>query len=319
MAKLAGYLGDSLYPIGRSLVLSLAGSNGVLSTTISADATFDKTSAMVSLINGGAANRNVSALAPCEVAGMWKIFKNTGSTNNLVLKDSGGNAITGGTLTPGDWGMVFYNGTAWTALTTSPLATILATANTWTAAQAFSAAITSTSTITTTGGVSGGTAQRVGGFVHIKQSTTTVTNTTTPTDLATHTLEASYIGLGTEVEITGTARITGTTGTPTLNLKLYCGTTVIDQTTALTVTSGDYYNFSFRLTGQAAASASSNVAVNGVVHSKINGTKGTNVSSVSPASMATNGTLQIHLEATWNAASTSNIVACDDFAIRVTR
>ena len=140
MAKLSGYTGSSLLRWGRSIVLSQAGANGVVSTTISANATFDETSAVVSLINGGASNYNVSALASCEVVGMIKAFKNTGSTNNLVLKDSAASTIA--TLLPGDWAVIVHNGTTWVSLFstsyTSALAAILATANTWTALQTFS-------------------------------------------------------------------------------------------------------------------------------------------------------------------------------------
>lgn len=320
MAKLSGYTGSSLLRWGRSIVLSQAGANGVVSTTISANATFDETSAVVSLINGGASNYNVSALASCEVVGMIKAFKNTGSTNNLVLKDSAASTIA--TLLPGDWAVIVHNGTTWVSLFStsyaSALAAILATANTWTAAQAFSAAVTSTSTITTTGGVAGGTPRKVGGPVHVKQGTTSVTNTTTETDLGTHTLEASTIGLGTIVEITTTARITGITATPSLNLKLYCGSTVLAQTTSVAVLANDYYQLTFRLVGQAAASASSAVSANGTVTAKISGTVATTVSSVSPVSLATNGTLTCKLTATWSAASASNVVSCDDFVVRVT-
>ena len=174
---LSGYLGNSLLRWGRQIVLAGAGSNGVVSSTISANTTFDNTSAVVSLVNGGASNYNVSALASCEVVGMVKAFKNTGSTNNLVLKDSAASTIA--TLLPGDWAVIVHNGTTWVSLFStsyaSALAAILATANTWTAAQAFSAAITSTSTITTTGGVAGGTPRKVGGPVHIKQGTSSVT------------------------------------------------------------------------------------------------------------------------------------------------
>lgn len=137
MAKLSGYLGSSLLRWGRQIVLDQAGSHGVVSTTISADATFDETSAMISLIDGGGSNRNVSALASCEVVGMVKVFKNTGSTNNLTLKDSAASTLA--TLAPGDWGVIVHNGTAWKALTSQALASVLATASTWSALQTFGA------------------------------------------------------------------------------------------------------------------------------------------------------------------------------------
>ena len=81
---LSGYGASSLNRIGRQIVLAIGGANGVVSSTISGNTTFDNTSAMVSLVNGGAANRNLTADASCEVVGMVKVFKNTGSTNNQI-------------------------------------------------------------------------------------------------------------------------------------------------------------------------------------------------------------------------------------------
>lgn len=320
MAKLSGYLGNSLVRWGRQIVLNVGTSAGVVSSTISADATFDESSAMVSAVNGGAASRNVTALASCEIVGMVKAFYNAGSTDNLVVRSS--TPATLATVKPGDWVVLFHNGSAWSVMSTvaaaNALATILSTANTWSAAQNFAAAVTSTSTMTTTGGVAGGTVRKIGGPVHIKQTTTTVSNTITESDLGTHTLEASSIGLGTLVEITATARITGITSTPTLNLKLYVGSTVLVQTTAVAVLANDYYQMTFRLVGQAAPGAAVAVSANGTATAKISGVVGTTVSSVTPPTLATNGTLTVRLAATWSAASASNTVLCDDFAVKVT-
>lgn len=320
MALLTGYTGHSFLRWGRQMVLQNADDDGIKPTTISADATFDESSAVISLVNGGAANRNVTALASCEISGMVKVFYNSGSTNSLAIRSSA--PATLATIKPGDWVVIFYDGSAWSVMSTvaaaNALATILSTANTWSAAQNFAAAVTSTSTMTTTGGVAGGTARKIGGPVHIKQGTTTVSNTTAETDLGTHTLEASSIGLGTLAEITTTARITGITATPTLNLKLYIGSTVLAQTTAVAVLANDYYQLTFRLVGQAASGASVAVSANGTATAKISGTVATAVSSVTPPTLATNGALTVRLTATWSDASASNTVLCDDFVVKVT-
>lgn len=319
MAKLAGYGGTTLLRWGRQIVLALADANGVVSTTISANGTFDNTSAMVSLVNGGAADRTLTADASCEIAGMIKVFKNTGTTNLITIKKSDATNIA--PLSPGDWVVCVHNGTTWVAMGNQALSSILATSNTWSALQTFSAGIApttvaATGVITSTGGVAGGTAAKMLGTLHVKQGTTTVTNTTTETDLGTHTLEPSTIGLGKAIEITCTARITGITGTPNLNLKLYCGSTVLAQTTSVAVLANDYYQLTFRLVGQAAASASSAVSNNGTITAKISGTVATTVSTASPTNMATNGTLTIKLTATWSVANASNIVICDDFMVK---
>ena len=114
MALLTGYTGSSLNKFGRSITLALGDSAGVVATTISADATFDLTTATINAVNGGASNRNVTAVADVEVSGMVKVFKNTGTTNNLVIRSSA--PATLATLTPGDWCVISYTGSAWTAL-----------------------------------------------------------------------------------------------------------------------------------------------------------------------------------------------------------
>ena len=316
---LTGYGNTSLLRYGRQIVLALAGANGVVSSTITGNNTFDLTSAMVSLVNGGAADRNLTADASVEIVGMVKVFKNTGSTNNLLIKNSAASTLV--TLAPGDWAVCVHNGTAWAVMSNQALSSILATANTWSALQTFSAGIApttvaATGVVTSTGGITGGTAAKMLGSLHVKQSTTTVSNTTTETDLGTHTLEANSITLGKLVEITCTARITGITGTPNLNLKLYCGSTVLAQTTSVAVLANDYYQATFRLVGQAAPSGSSAVSANGTVTSKISGTVGTVVSSATPPTPATNGPLVVKFTATWSVASASNTVVCDDFVVK---
>lgn len=141
MALLVGYTGHSFIRQGRQLLFQNAGDDGIVSTTISANATFDESSAMISLVNGGAANRNVTALATCEISGMVKVFYNAGSTNDLVLQSSA--PATLATIKPGDWVVIFHNGSAWSVMSTvaaaNTLATILSTANTWSALQTFGA------------------------------------------------------------------------------------------------------------------------------------------------------------------------------------
>lgn len=124
MALLGGYLGSSLARFGRSIVLAVGDAVGVKATTISANATFDETSATISAINGGASNRDVTAVASCEIAGMIKVFLNTGTTNNLVIKSSAGSTLA--TLTPGQYALIAY-GAAWHAFAPSAVASAVTT------------------------------------------------------------------------------------------------------------------------------------------------------------------------------------------------
>jgi len=131
MALLTGYTGSSLNKFGRSITLALGDSAGVVATTISADATFDLTTATVSAVNGGAASRNVTAVAEVEVSGMVKVFINTGTTDNLVIRSSAPATLV--TLAPSDWCVISYTGSAWTvargAVTSSAINAIALTDN----------------------------------------------------------------------------------------------------------------------------------------------------------------------------------------------
>ncbi len=114
MALLAGYTGSSVNKFGRQMLLALGDASGIVATTISAAATFDETTAMISYVNGGASNRDVTAVSTCEILGMVKVFKNTGTTNNLVLKSSA--AATIATLAPGEWAVITYDAAGWRAM-----------------------------------------------------------------------------------------------------------------------------------------------------------------------------------------------------------
>ena len=129
MAVLSGYLGSSLDRIGRSVVLAIGSSVGVKATTISANATFDAQTATVSVINGGAADRDVTAVAAVEIPGMLKFFKNAGTSNNLVIKDSASTVLA--TLTPGQYCLIAY-GAAWHVVAPGAVATLAPTAITLT-------------------------------------------------------------------------------------------------------------------------------------------------------------------------------------------
>lgn len=113
MALISGYEGSSLNRFGRSIVLAVGNSIGVKAVTISANATFDATTATILSIDGGAADRTVTAVASCEIAGMTKVIKNAGTTNALTVQSSASSVLA--TLAPGQWVGLFYTGSAWLA------------------------------------------------------------------------------------------------------------------------------------------------------------------------------------------------------------
>lgn len=84
----------------------------VATKTISAAATITANSGHFISLNGGASNRNVDFVAgSSEQPGMWFWVKNHGSTNNLVIRDSAASTLA--TLTPSQWAIFAYTGSAW--------------------------------------------------------------------------------------------------------------------------------------------------------------------------------------------------------------
>lgn len=324
MAKITGYLGSSLQRFGRQFVLSVGQSAGVVSTTISADATFDESSAMVSSINGGAASRNVTALASCEIVGMIKAFYNAGSTDNLVIRSSTPSTLA--TLKPGDWVVLFHNGTTWLAWSTvsaaNILAGILATANTWTAAQAFSAAVTCTSTITTTDGVGSGTARKVGGVAYnaIASGTVGPSQGTTELALQTYTIPASTIKAGTRIKGKAAVMVTAQAGATTVLIRAriggVSGTVIVENSAGWDAAIGDMVIVDFEIVGRAAPGATASVASFGQISGKQAGANAHTTNVSAPYNLATNGSLDLVVTATMS-ASDATAVACTIFDVEV--
>jgi hypothetical protein len=134
MALLTGQASNvTAHLIGQAIRLSHSTSAGVKATTISANATFDVQTSTVSVVNGGAADRDITAVAAVEKVGFIKFFKNSGTTNNLVIKDSAGTVLA--TLTPGQYCLLAY-GAAWHVFAPGAVATLAPTAITLTDNQA---------------------------------------------------------------------------------------------------------------------------------------------------------------------------------------
>jgi len=143
MALLTGTKGNTPTILPSSLVLGRSGLPGVVETTISAAATFDKDTATISVINGGASNRNVTAVSGAttpEIAGMVKFFVNSGTSNDLTIRSSAPSPIT--VLKPKSWCWIAYNGTSWDHGDGIGIADLIATASTWSALQIFGSGIT---------------------------------------------------------------------------------------------------------------------------------------------------------------------------------
>lgn len=134
MALITGQKSNvALHRIGQAIALAVNDSLGVKATTISADATFDIQTSTISMVNGGASDRYVTAVTAVEKPGFIKFFKNTGTTNSLIIRDSASAVLT--TLAPGQYCLLAY-GAAWHVIAPGAVATLAPTAITLTDNQA---------------------------------------------------------------------------------------------------------------------------------------------------------------------------------------
>jgi len=284
-------------------------------------------SPMFQLLDPNGSNRNV--LLPAlpgtnsESVGVWYVIRNTGSANNLVIKDSTG-VTTYATLTPGDWVWMLSSGStaSWRIVTGSTGLTSLTLSGALTAASASisgalaAAASTFTGRVTTTDGVASGDARVVGGNSHTKQSTTTLTNSNVETTLASHPLPANTIKAGTTVRVTGSARVTNGTGSTTLTAKLKIGSTTVYTLGPIDPAANDTINFDFLITGRAAPGAAAEVAVNGAFIYTVGGADSSKSACLAPANYATNGALTLAFTGQWS-ASDVNSISCESFTVDV--
>lgn len=321
----------SMWPntLGRFVQSWLSAGGGVAVATITSNRVLDGNSAQVQQITASGGNRNV-LLPPIASNGFGngQVFwvQNAGPSNNVLVKDSAG-TTTVATLTPGDWAMVVSYGSTTTPTWAVPASTVGLTSLTLTGAlSAASAAFTGalaaqngafSGQLTTTDGVISGNARVVGGNVHTKQASTTLTNSNVETTLATHTLPANTVKAGTTVRVRGAVRVTGNAGADTLTLKLRLGGTALVTTAASAMVANDVARFDFLVTGRAAPGATSSVEAEGLVTLSVAGVAGTKAYVLAPANYATNGTLDVDLRGQWSASSASDIAICESFVVDV--
>lgn len=259
-------------------------------------------------------------------AGQWFVVRNSGSTYNIVIKKYGPGA-TVLTVTPGSWAWVasakvsgsldWYVMGSSVGLTSLTLTGALSAASAAFTGALSAAATTITGQLTTTDGVTSGNARIVGGNVHTKQSSTTLTNSTTETTLASHTLPANMLKAGTTLRVRGAVRVTGNAAADTLTFKLRLGGTSLVTTSAAAMVANDVAEFDFMVTSRAAPSASSSVLAEGRVGISVGGTHSAKTYVLAPTTYATNGALDVDLRGTWSAASASDVVICEAFVVDV--
>lgn len=302
------YAGSSLNRWGRRVVLAVGSSIGVNVQTVSATVTLAAQSAMIQLINGGAASRDVALPVDAALAGGMQLIKNTGATNNLVVKYG---ATTIATLAPSEWAICSsVTGLIWYAATVS---------------GTFSGAIsavtaTFTGRVTTTDGVTSGDARIVGGVVSAKSTTTSVANTTVETAAGTYSVPANTIKAGSTVRIRAAVKCTGQAGGHTVTIRVKLGSATLLTSGALNMVANDVAEFTAIVSGRAAPGASvalASLATATVQQSAVVSTVSAVKDAASYTAQATNGALTAQITVQWSSADVLDIVTCDQFIVEV--
>lgn len=167
--------------------------------------------------------------------------------------------------------------------------------------------------ITTTDGISAGTAKVVGGRAYIKtdstDAVTAATSNGSPVDFAsTYSIPANTLGLGSLTKIRGSVAVTNDSGSDTLIITVYIGGTTLMATTAFDPSAAtDFVYFEFDLISRAAAGATAAHVGRGHWVTSDNGTLVHGAAILASTNLATNGALVVKASATWssNTASTS--------------
>jgi len=86
----------------------------VTRVTMTGHAILTDTDTIYEMLDPNGSDRDVTLPTPTN--GMAFVLKHIGVANTLTVKDAGGSAITGGTLTTGEVKTYLYDGTAWQVL-----------------------------------------------------------------------------------------------------------------------------------------------------------------------------------------------------------
>lgn len=184
------------------------------------------------------------------------------------------------------------------------------------------AVFTSVSAMTTTDGVASGTARKIGGVAAcITAAGTSHTGSTDEAVLASYSIPANTIKLGTVVRCRFLARVTADNGATTLTGRLRLGTTTLTGTelivsSAVDTSSGHIFEGEFVLVGRAAPGAAAAVVGCGSFADP-GAAGGTRITAnLNSTNFATNGALRLELTADWSAAD-ANAVQAEIFVVEV--
>jgi hypothetical protein len=249
----------------RKITAQLHLPGGVEAATLTGARTLDGTSAHVQVLDPGGASRNVTL--PADGDGLVFLVRNTAdAAENLVIKDADGNTIA--TINRDEWAIVAGDGTTWYALQSSALADYLATSNTWTEAQAINAALT------TTRGVSSGTALKVGGLAYSNTAASTAITGETEAETAfdvSYSLPANSLTTGAVLRVVAQGIHTATTGAETHTMALKIGNNTIASKAGIDPANNDLWRFEAEIVCRTAG-ASGTIVATGTVTVGASGT-----------------------------------------------
>lgn len=182
--------------------------------------------------------------------------------------------------------------------------------------MALGAGAASTGRITTTDGVSGGTAKVVGGLAYSQTAAgTALTNSTTETVLGSYSIPASTIKLGTVMRVRYQVIASTTTGATTLIVRLRLGPTTLTGTALITHSTVDAADSNI-VTGYAeliarAAPGATAACVAVTQYSQLAAAGGAVLGGfMASTNFATNGILLLEVTGIWSAAD-ANSCRCD--------
>lgn len=277
-----------------SKAVVLDGSKGIATITSATITTLTSTTGNITTVN----STNVDAGAS-GTAGSVDVFPTTASKGKLSITaaDSAGDTTT-----------TIVNASQSGARTyTIPDAGASCSFAMLAGTQAF------TGRITTTDGVTSGTARVVGGRAYsnvaASDAVTAVASNGNHVDFAnTYSIPASTLGINSVTRIKGMVRVTDASGTDTLEIKLYIGGTTLLTTTAFDPdAAADFVSFEFELVSRAAAGAAASHVGMGRWVTSDGGSLVHGAAILAPTNLATNGALVVKASAKWssNTASTS--------------
>ena len=312
--------------IFSELLIQTAG-GGINVATLTDDYTvstaLDGMSAQFHQLTPSGANRNFILPDPSEgLVGCFFIVGNDAAGGGYSVPVRGKTLTAGGTLSSASTigtlapGMValsvcYWDGTywRWSYKSLGPAADLTLTG--------ILTAVTATFTgaVTTTDGVSSGTARKVGGLAYAATSATTLTNSTSETTLGSYTIPANTLKAGTSLRFRAAVRVTGNAAADTITFKGKLGSTALFTSAAVAMVANDVAIVEGHITSRAAPGASAAVASNTRATVTVGGTAASVGSVPAPSNFATNGALVLALTGQWSAASASDIAICDQFDV----